>query len=277
MIAKENYKMFYIYKITNKINNKIYIGLTTTSIARRWHQHCYKAQNDEHPTVIDQAIRKYGKENFIVEKVDETDDRDTLNQLEIKYIAEYNSLAPIGYNISTGGGQPAPQMYSEASNLKRREKMLQHWENGFVGFRGQHHSDEAKKLISDHNANKGDKYIITPKRQAHLEKLANSNRGRTQSSETRAKRSASLKRAYENGTRVPTHAGGRRKKFTAEEKARNIEFQLGKKTMHNDLLKVNLMALKGDQEKLIDSGWEFGRNAQYKTLKRKDAIEQNIL
>ena len=82
--------MFYIYKITNKINNKIYIGLTTTSIANRWYQHCYKAQHDEHPIVIDQAIRNYGKENFIVEEVDETDDLDTLNRLEIKYISEYN-------------------------------------------------------------------------------------------------------------------------------------------------------------------------------------------
>lgn len=44
-----------------------------------------------------------------------------------------------------------------------------------------------------------------------------------------------------------------------------------------DLLKVNMMALKCDQEKLINSGWAFGSNAQYKTLKRKEAIEQNIL
>ena len=268
--------MFYIYKITNKINNKIYIGLTTTSIANRWYQHCYKAQYDEHPIVIDQAIRKYGKENFIVEEVDETDDLDTLNHLEIKYISEYNALAPIGYNISTGGGRVTPQACSEASNLKRREKMLQHWENGFVGFKGQHHSDDSKKLISDHSGNKDGKYTLTSKRQAHLKELANSNMGRIQSSEERLKRSASLKLAYEKGTRVPSRSGGR-KKFTSEEKLRNREFQLGKKIMHNDLLKVNMMALKGDQEKLINSGWVLGSNALYKTLKRKEAIEQNIL
>ena len=87
--------------------------------------------------------------------------------------------------------------------------MLQHWENGFVGFKGQHHSDEAKKLISDHNGNKDGKYTLTSKRQAHLKELANSNMGRIQSSEERLKRSASLKLAYEKGTRVPSRAGGR--------------------------------------------------------------------
>ena len=38
-----------IYKITNKINNKVYIGLTTQTVEKRWEQHLQAAFNDNHP------------------------------------------------------------------------------------------------------------------------------------------------------------------------------------------------------------------------------------
>lgn len=54
--------MTYIYKITNLINDKIYIG-QTNSFLRRWNEHKYRAHKLP-IQVIDQAIAKYGKENF---------------------------------------------------------------------------------------------------------------------------------------------------------------------------------------------------------------------
>lgn len=57
-----------IYKITNLINNKIYIGLTTCSLKERWnnHRHCVKSD----PRHLYCSMRKYGIENFKIEQID---------------------------------------------------------------------------------------------------------------------------------------------------------------------------------------------------------------
>jgi len=83
-----------IYKITNLINNKIYIGKDTTSDSNYFGS----------GLLINRAIKKYGKENFIKEIIDETDDYDELSKKEIYWIKEYKSTnRKIGYNISKGG------------------------------------------------------------------------------------------------------------------------------------------------------------------------------
>ena len=51
----------YIYRITNKINNKIYIGQTIKTIKIRWLRHCTDALNYRSNTKFAKAIRKYGK------------------------------------------------------------------------------------------------------------------------------------------------------------------------------------------------------------------------
>ena len=89
-----------IYKITNKINGKIYIGQTSLSIKDRWSRHC---NNDSHCTYLKNAIKKYNKENFIIEEIYIAKNRDELNKLEKSIIKEYNSLYPNGYNLTTGG------------------------------------------------------------------------------------------------------------------------------------------------------------------------------
>lgn len=88
-----------IYKITNLVNGKIYIGQSIHP-NRRWIEHKQAAMNgiDDYP--IHLAIRKYGKDNFIFEILEWTSDYD--NE-EIKLIALYNSLIPNGYNIREGG------------------------------------------------------------------------------------------------------------------------------------------------------------------------------
>ena len=91
-----------IYKITNKINGKVYIGQTIKNKEDRWRDHVYKS---EHGGVyaISNAIRKYGKDNFNVELISRCDNIKQLNQREVKYIQLYNSLCPSGYNIEIGG------------------------------------------------------------------------------------------------------------------------------------------------------------------------------
>lgn len=91
-----------IYKITNLINQKIYIGLTTCTLKERWQNHKGCVKSD--PRHLYRSMRKYGIENFKIEIVEETDSLEKLAQLEDYYINLYNSRDPnIGYNLSAGG------------------------------------------------------------------------------------------------------------------------------------------------------------------------------
>lgn len=85
----------YIYKVTNKINNKIYIGLSTKKNNPRYFGS---------GKLINKAIKKYGLSNFEKEKLEECTTSIELANAEIKWIKFYNSCDPmIGYNISPGG------------------------------------------------------------------------------------------------------------------------------------------------------------------------------
>lgn len=94
-----------IYKITNKINNKVYIGQTMQSLEKRFQKHCWAANSKfdkyHHNMAIKQAIRKYGKENFIIELIEEVE-QDKLDEREAYWISYYNSYNK-GYNCTKGG------------------------------------------------------------------------------------------------------------------------------------------------------------------------------
>ena len=77
----------YIYKVTNKVTGKSYIGQTRYTVEFRWRQHQHKKDN----TYFHNSLKKYGVENFIVETLEECD-YDKLNEREIYYIAKYNIL-----------------------------------------------------------------------------------------------------------------------------------------------------------------------------------------
>ena len=63
-----------IYKITNKINNKVYIGLTTRTLKYRWSTHITESKNLNNQKHLYRAMRKYGIENFTIEEIDSTND-----------------------------------------------------------------------------------------------------------------------------------------------------------------------------------------------------------
>lgn len=96
--------MIGIYKITNTINGKQYIG-QSINIEKRIKEHFWKASNMNdcsYNTAIHQAIRKYGAENFEWNIVEECSIQD-IDQKEQYYIKLFNTLAPNGYNILQGG------------------------------------------------------------------------------------------------------------------------------------------------------------------------------
>ena len=97
--------MGYIYKITNNVNQKIYIGQTRNLIKYRWQHHLWKGNHPEKPDTnypLYRAMRKYGAENFQIEEIEETTD-ELLNEREIYWIQYYNSYVPNGYNCDLGG------------------------------------------------------------------------------------------------------------------------------------------------------------------------------
>lgn len=99
--------MGYIYKITNLINKKIYIGQTRRPIQRRWHEHL--TTKDNCPIHI--AIQKYGIDNFKIEIIEECQDNSILDEREIYYIKKYDSYnSKIGYNATKGGNNNSQQI-----------------------------------------------------------------------------------------------------------------------------------------------------------------------
>ena len=93
----------FIYKITNKVNGKSYIGQTIQNVKERFYQHCAtKCSKAVSNMAIHRAIKKYGKSNFTVEVIEEIDSAN-LNDRERYWIKYYNSYNN-GYN-STKGGQ----------------------------------------------------------------------------------------------------------------------------------------------------------------------------
>ena len=92
--------MAYIYKITNNINGKIYVGKTEFSIEKRFAEHkkdsCYETK-EKRPLYA--AFQKYGIENFSISLIEETDNPEEREQYWIK---ELNSFH-YGYNATLGG------------------------------------------------------------------------------------------------------------------------------------------------------------------------------
>jgi group I intron endonuclease len=92
-----------IYKITNTINTKVYIGQTVKCIKARFGEHVSHAKNGYRMTAIHRAIRKYGKENFTIEQIDAADSKEELNIKEEYWIKFHKCVSPNGYNLKNGG------------------------------------------------------------------------------------------------------------------------------------------------------------------------------
>lgn len=94
--------MAYIYKITNSLNGKIYIGKTLQTPEERFKEHIRDSKKErcEKRPLYD-AINKYGAENFLLETIEECSDN-IVNEREIYWIEYYQSFK-YGYNATKGG------------------------------------------------------------------------------------------------------------------------------------------------------------------------------
>ena len=95
--------MGYIYKITNTISGKCYIGETVRPNPQtRWRQHIQKINKDDGCPALRDAIKKYGINKFKFEVLIICFDEDR-HEYEKEYIKKYNCQVPNGYNILPGG------------------------------------------------------------------------------------------------------------------------------------------------------------------------------
>jgi len=115
--------IYTIYKITNQINNKSYIGFTSYSPQHRWSSHKVAA-NRGGKSLFQAAIVKHGPENFIVETIYQSLDEDhTLNTMEPHFINEYNTFHGDGYNSTAGGGSKRKGKKADPEFVKLQQQL----------------------------------------------------------------------------------------------------------------------------------------------------------
>lgn len=115
-----------IYKVTNLINNKVYIGQTKYTAEWRWQTHLRDAFNidsENYNVIFHKAIRKYGIENFKVEEIEQCTTKclSTKEQYWISYYDSFNKDK--GYNMTLGG---------EGSKIYNDEEILGLWNQGYA-------------------------------------------------------------------------------------------------------------------------------------------------
>lgn len=175
--------MIGIYKITNLINGKIYVG-QAQDIEMRWEQHINSAKRGERQ-VIYHAMRKYGIDNFAFEVLEQCS-LDKLEEREIHYIETLNTYLHAensnGYNMTLGGGGIRGHKHTEETKRKIGES-----EKGEKNhLYGKRLSFEHRRKISESEKGK----IIS---EEHRKRISESNRGKTLSEETKQKISESSK------------------------------------------------------------------------------------
>ena len=93
----------HIYKITNTVNGKVYIGQTIQKNPKmRWYDHCSRTRNGRRSHLYN-SMRFYGREKFIWEVIDSANNLDELNDKEHYWLSEYRKITEV-YNVREAGG-----------------------------------------------------------------------------------------------------------------------------------------------------------------------------
>lgn len=142
-----------IYKITNKIDNKCYIGQSTNLKSRIKSHKSMLKHNNERNILLKRATEKYGYKNFEIEIIKYCIEEE-LDYYELYFIQYYSSYKRNkGYNIELGGNQNKHLSKKQIEKMRNTKKgKLMGKENPFYGRK---HTEESKKKISE--ANKGNK------------------------------------------------------------------------------------------------------------------------
>lgn len=182
-----NIDKFVVYKITNKVNDKIYVGITTTGLSKRISSYSASSKsnlkNNKH--VICKAMKKYGFENFIFETLSIASNKKQLIEMEIEWIQTLNSTdRAIGYNLSPGGFLHSEESLAKKSKaLKGKPLSEDHKKKISLGLMGHSVSQkviENSKLMAKKIAgwNRGTKGVSKPNSTSFKTGMSAPNKGR---------------------------------------------------------------------------------------------------
>lgn len=184
-----------IYKLTNIINGKSYIGKTEKTLDIRWKGHVYDSLKRNYKSLINHAIRKYGPESFNKHVLCVCESKDILDNLETLMIKKHHSHASMGgYNMTYGGeggdtftnnpnkeeirkrnsqskiGRKRPEISGEKNPMKRLEVRLKSSKN--------HKGVKRNDILGDKNPAKKENVRL---------KISNTLMGHSVSAETKIK------------------------------------------------------------------------------------------
>jgi len=166
---------FIVYKITNMVNGKVYVGQTVRGIHTRWTEHKRHALTggDTHRCPrLSRSIRRHGPDNFVIDILEICTNLDDLNKREEYWIGTLQSMDKSkGYNLQSGGMNMVP---SESTRAR-----MSVWQIG------RKFSDESRKRMSDSHRS------LPPRSADHCRKISEMNKGKKRSDDTRRKISAS--------------------------------------------------------------------------------------
>lgn len=157
-----------VYKITNLVNGKIYVGQTTCTEAKRWREHKCAARKQNPKLAIHRAMAKYGFDSFAMEVIDSADSQEELSRKEVEWIVKLNSgTLGHGYNLTAGG--EGCSMTDPATKEKIGAKTKARWQDPAMR---QHYAenvwtDERRAQYSDQSI----AFYATPEGQAAKEAM----------------------------------------------------------------------------------------------------------
>ena len=184
------------YLITNKVTGKCYVGITSRGYMNRWKAHIKESGWSRGGWALHSAIRKYGVDSFIVEWIASSWTWECLCEAERVLIAQYNTISPNGYNMTSGGEgvcglSESMRMQISAKNRGRKHTVDAKEKIGNAS-RGHEVSPETRELIRS-------KHIGKKLSEEHKAKLSAAKTGKTlppRSSEHSARISEGLRRAH---------------------------------------------------------------------------------
>ena len=261
-----------IYKITNTVNGKAYIG---KSVDDRAYLRIYKHLNGQGSRLVYAAIKKYGKSALTYEILHDGIIPELLDSFEIEAIKSHNTVTPRGYNLTSGGEggiitEEARRNMSEAQKTSQRvkegrKKRIEKMKGRPPWNKGEKMSDEQKKKLSI--AHKGKKLSMEHRRNVSEALKGNKySLGHKQSAETLRKKSKALK-GNKNALGHKQSAEVRQKKSKALKGNKNA---LGHKPSKEANQKRS-EALKGEKNH------NFGKSSSAETRRKiSESLKGNI-